>query len=308
MEVSSHALAEHRVEQVAFSEAIYTNLSHEHLDFHHSMANYAKAKANLFAMKTLKRVILNQDDDYVSQMAAAVPKGVATLTYGIKKPADVMARDCRLFIDGSEFKMSSPWGELAIFIPSLGEFNIYNSLAIATSLLADGHSLTVVEGLMSQLKPSPGRMEVLAKQPYVIVDYAHTPAALDNVLKTLLYFNKDKARKIWVVFGCGGDRDKTKRPLMGKVVSEQAQKVILTSDNPRHEDPEAIIQDIIVGIPTDVDVVSIVDRREAIHYALSSADREDIVLIAGKGHEDYQIVGDNRSRFSDQEEVKKILG
>ena len=161
---------------------------------------------------------------------------------------------------------------------------------------------------MSQLKPSPGRMEVLAKQPYVIVDYAHTPAALDNVLKTLLYFNKDKARKIWVVFGCGGDRDKTKRPLMGKVVSEQAQKVILTSDNPRHEDPEAIIQDIIVGIPTDVDVVSIVDRREAIHYALSSADREDIVLIAGKGHEDYQIVGDNRSRFSDQEEVKKILG
>ena len=142
----------------------------------------------------------------------------------------------------------------------------------------------------------------------MIVDYAHTPAALDNVLKTLLRLKADKSSKIWVVFGCGGDRDKTKRPLMGKVVSEQAERVILTSDNPRHEDPDAIIQDIIMGIPTNSDVTTIVDRREAIHYALQSADKDDIVLIAGKGHEDYQIVGDKRSVFSDQAEVRKFLG
>ena len=308
MEVSSHALSEHRVDHIAFREAIYTNLSHEHLDYHQTMASYAKAKAVLFSKTTLQWVLLNQDDTYVSQMAAVVPSSVQVLRYGIEQPADIRGQDCRLFIHGSEFTVTSPWGTQTVSIPSLGAFNIYNSLAVYGSLLAHGYSVADTVKVMGQLTASPGRMEIVAHQPYVIVDYAHTPAALDNVLKTLLCLKADKTSKIWVVFGCGGDRDKTKRPLMGKVVSEQAERVILTSDNPRHEDPDSIIQDIIVGIPTNADVTTIVDRREAIQYALQYASKNDIVLIAGKGHEDYQIVGDKRTVFSDQAEVRQYLG
>jgi UDP-N-acetylmuramoyl-L-alanyl-D-glutamate--2,6-diaminopimelate ligase len=308
MEVSSHALVKHRVDHIAFREAIYTNLSHEHLDYHQTMHNYAKAKAALFSKSTLQWVLLNQDDAYVSQMAGVVPPSVQAITYGIEQQADIRAYDCRLFIHGSEFTVASPWGTQTVSIPSLGAFNIYNSLAVYGSLLAHGYPLTNVVSVMAQLRSSLGRMEIVAQDPCVIVDYAHTPAALENVLKTLLRLKADRSSNIWVVFGCGGDRDKTKRPLMGKVVSEQAEKVILTSDNPRHEDPDAIIQDIIVGIPTNADVTTIVDRREAIQYALQAANKNDIVLIAGKGHEDYQIIGDTRYAFSDQAEVRKYIG
>lgn len=308
MEVSSIALTEHRVDQIAFREAIYTNLSHEHLDYHHSMGQYAKAKASLFAKSSLQWAILNQDDDFVEQMAAALQPGVRKITYGMLKAADVMANNLQLRLDGSEFSVSSPWGTETIRIPSLGKFNIYNSLAVYSSLLAHGYAMTDVLQVMGQLTASPGRMEIVAQKPYVIVDYAHTPAALDNVLKTLVYLKTNPSSKICVVFGCGGDRDKTKRPLMGQVVSDYAEKVILTSDNPRNEDPDAILQDIIVGIPTNKDVTTIVDRREAIQYALQSAEQHDIILIAGKGHEDYQIMGDKRTAFSDQQEVRAFLG
>ncbi len=308
MEVSSHALAEHRVDHIAFREAIYTNLSHEHLDYHHTLAEYARAKALLFARPSLEWVILNLDDEYVQSMVAAVQPGVRQFTYGIHHhSALVRATDYHLHIQGSRFTVESPWGRQVLTIPSLGLFNIYNSLAVYTSLLANDYAMADVADVMANLQSSPGRMEIVAHSPYVIVDYAHTPAALENVLKTVMRLKSSDAAKIWVVFGCGGDRDKTKRPLMGKIASEYATHVIITSDNPRHEDPGAIMQDILVGIPQGTPVTSIADRREAIHYAITAAARDDIVLIAGKGHEDYQIIGNQRLVFSDQDEVRRLM-
>ena len=308
MEVSSHALSEHRVDEIAFKEAIYTNLSHEHLDYHQTMASYAKAKASLFSKSSLQWVILNQDDDYVQTMAHAVPNTVQQFSYGLREKADVRAYNCKLYIHGSQFTVDSPWGRQELLIPSLGVFNIYNSLAVYTSLLANGYPIADVVAIMSLLSASPGRMEVVAQKPYVIVDYAHTPDALDNVLKTVLQLKSTPHAKIWVVFGCGGDRDKTKRPVMGRIASAAADQLILTNDNPRHEDPNSIVRDIQAGIPKGTPKMTILDRHTAIEYALQSAAEEDIVLIAGKGHEDYQIIGDERLFFSDQAEVRQILG
>ena len=161
--------------------------------------------------------------------------------------------------------------------------------------------------ILATLPATPGRMEIVAHKPYVIVDFAHTPAALENVLKTLVSLKSSNQVKLWVVFGCGGNRDKTKRPLMAKVVSELADHVVVTSDNPRHEDPETIIQDISAGLLSGASVTTLVDRREAIRFALSSAASEDIVLIAGKGHENYQIIGDDHLVFSDQDEVREFF-
>lgn len=307
MEVSSHALMQHRVDHVRFREAIYTNLSHEHLDYHQTMENYATAKAQLFAKPDLEWVVLNQDDPYVQHMAARVPKGVKQWTYGLGSAANVRAVNYKLFSHCSQFTVASPWGTHELTIPSLGLFNIYNSLAVFTSLLANGYPVQSVVEIMANLRTTPGRMEVVAHNPYVIVDFAHTPAALDNVLKAIVSLRASSAVKIWVVFGCGGNRDKTKRPLMAQIVSELADHVIITSDNPRQEDPDAIIQDILVGVKPGAAVTTIVDRREAIQHALQSAGKEDIVLIAGKGHENYQIVGEQHLHFSDQEEVRQFF-
>jgi UDP-N-acetylmuramoyl-L-alanyl-D-glutamate--2,6-diaminopimelate ligase len=307
MEVSSHALVQHRVDHVRFREAIYTNLSHEHLDYHPNMQAYAAAKSLLFAKPGLEWVVLNQDDDHMQQMAAAVSKEVRQWTYGIRNPADVRALDCQLLSHCSRFLIESPWGRHSLTLPNLGLFNISNSLAVYTSLMAHGYPVESVIEILPTLQTTPGRMEIVAHNPYVIVDFAHTPAALDNVLKTIVSLKSSPNVKIWVVFGCGGNRDKTKRPLMAKVVSEQADHVIVTSDNPRHEDPEAIIQDISVGLKPGAAVTTLVDRREAIQHALRSAGKEDIVLIAGKGHENYQIIGDQCFDFSDQDEVRQFL-
>ncbi|PJD90687.1 MAG: UDP-N-acetylmuramoyl-L-alanyl-D-glutamate--2,6-diaminopimelate ligase [Legionella sp.] len=308
MEVSSHALSEHRVDEIMFREAIYTNLSHEHLDYHETMASYANAKALLFGKSSLQWVILNQDDDHVQTMADAVPKTVQQFRYGLHHTSDVRASDCKLYIHGSQFLVDSPWGQQELRIPSLGLFNIYNSLAVYTSLLANGYSMTDVVAIMAKLHASPGRMEVVSQKPYVIVDYAHTPAALENVLKTVVQLKSHQHSKIWVVFGCGGDRDKTKRPLMGRIAGELAQELVLTNDNPRHEDPQTIIQDIQTGISAGTKVTVLLDRHTAIQFALQSADQEDIVVIAGKGHENYQIIGSERLVFSDQTEVRRVLG
>lgn len=307
MEVSSHALHQQRVDHIAFREAIYTNLSHEHLDYHQTMLAYAQAKASLFAKPSLKWVILNQDDPHMGTMAAGVPTGVQQWTYGIQKPADVRAVACHLYSHGTCFTVTSPWGRQEIKTPILGLFNIYNSLAVYTSLLAHGYSQQAVGEVMAILPATPGRMEIVAHNPYVIVDFAHTPAALENVMKAILDLRSSGQAKVWVVFGCGGNRDKTKRPLMGKIVSELADQMIVTSDNPRHEEPEAIIQDIVADIKSGAAVTTIINRAEAIHYALSSAARDDIVLIAGKGHEPYQIIGDEHLVFSDQDEVRRFF-
>ena len=305
MEVSSHALSLGRVEGIGFCQAIYTNLSHEHLDFHGSMEAYAKAKASLFAIPTVQCAVINQDDAYSTLMQQSVSPTCRLLTYGIDNAADVRAVTWETGMSGSIINIASPWGQHQLHTQSLGRFNLYNTLAVFTSLMASEiASVNAVVEVMSQLKPSPGRMEIVAQNPCVIVDYAHTPDALENVLLTLVEL---KPQALWVVFGCGGDRDRTKRPLMGRVASQYADFVVLTNDNPRSEDPDLIIKEIRQGMPEDSHLYSIADRREAIQHALNHANANDIILIAGKGHEDYQIIGSQRFAFSDQGVVREIL-
>jgi UDP-N-acetylmuramoyl-L-alanyl-D-glutamate--2,6-diaminopimelate ligase len=306
MEVSSHALSMGRVDCIDFSQAIYTNLSHEHLDFHQTLQAYAQAKASLFAWPSLKWAIINQDDQYSKLMGIKLPEKCHKLTYGLQKSCDVHTSNVNIQMTGSEFEIASPWGKQHVHVKALGMFNVYNSLAVYASLLAHGYPPNQIASVMAKLQASPGRMEMVLKEPCVLVDYAHTPDALENVLTTLVQLKNDSQNtgQIWVVFGCGGDRDKTKRPMMGKIASQYADQIILTSDNPRTEEPIKIIDDIAAGLLTKTNVISIVDREQAIHYALQHASYKDIILIAGKGHEAYQQIGHQRFAFSDQEVVR----
>lgn len=304
MEVSSHALSQGRVSAIEFNQAIFTNLSHDHLDYHENMQSYAQAKAKLFTFPSLKWAIINYDDPYGAEMAEHLPVMCQKLTYGLLEGCDVRALNTEIHMAGTEFDVSSPWGIHHIRSRSIGVFNIYNSLAVFTSLMANGCSEESVLKVMSQLHASPGRMEIVCQDPCVIVDYAHTPDALENVMSTLTQL---KQGKLWVVFGCGGDRDKTKRPLMGRIASQYADHVVITSDNPRHEAPDLIVDNIAQGILPHVKVDKILDRRAAIQHALDAAHKHDIVLVAGKGHEAYQQIGNQRLAFSDQAIVREYL-
>ncbi len=301
MEVSSHALTQQRVEGVAFKQAIYTNLSHEHLDYHHTMDAYARAKASLFAVPSLEWVVINADDAYAQRMCEPIPTNARLLRYGLSDDCDVRAQHLSMSIVGSVFEVITPQGEALVRVPSLGTFNVYNSLAVMSSLLAAGYTLSQVVETMAQVRAAPGRMEIVCDKPSVIVDYAHTPDALDNVLSTVAQLNPKGA--LWVVFGCGGNRDPSKRPVMGQVASQYATHVIVTNDNPRHEAPESIINDILQGGTSSRTMEVILDRKTAILHALTHAQPEDTIVIAGKGHEDYQIMGDERLHFSDQQVV-----
>ncbi|CEK11213.1 UDP-N-acetylmuramoyl-L-alanyl-D-glutamate--2,6-diaminopimelate ligase [Legionella hackeliae] len=305
MEVSSHALCQHRVDGIDFHQAIFTNLSHEHLDYHVTMEAYAEAKTLLFAKPTLKWAIVNQDDAYQHVMQNAITtSSCQVVSYGIKEAADVRALNLNLSLAGTSFDVVSPWGKVQLKINALGFFNIYNALAIFSSLAANGYPVETIASIMAKLRAAPGRMEIVSQEPYTIVDYAHTPDALENVLVTL---NKVKTNRIFVVFGCGGDRDKTKRPIMGKIAEQYGDMVIITSDNPRTEDPLTIIEEIEAGITNRSTVVKIADREQAIAKALSLAEKNDIIVVAGKGHEDYQQIGNIRHPFSDQLVIRQLI-
>lgn len=211
------------------------------------MAAYAAAKARLFSVPTLKSAIINSDDAHAVTMISELPPGCSLFTYGLQDHALVRAFNVRMGLSGSTFEVNSPWGLHAIKTRTLGLFNVYNSLAVFTSLMNQGYPADAVVSLMATLTASPGRMELISEKPCVMVDYAHTPDALENALMTLAPLKKGQ---LWVVFGCGGDRDRTKRPMMGSVVGRYADRIVLTSDNPRSEDPLAIIADIAVGIPS----------------------------------------------------------
>jgi UDP-N-acetylmuramoyl-L-alanyl-D-glutamate--2,6-diaminopimelate ligase len=303
MEVSSHALSQHRVDGIAFKQALFTNLTLDHLDYHHTMEAYADAKAQLFSNEHLKWAIINQDDEYSNRMVQVLKPHVKRISYGMKDNCDVKVIQWHTDIQGTVMTVSSPWGTHQIAIKALGQFNIYNALAVFSSLMVSGYPIEQVIKVMAELRAAPGRMEIVAQSPYVLVDYAHTPDALENVLTTL---NALKKGDLWVIFGCGGDRDKTKRPMMGKAASLYADKIVVTSDNPRSEAPEQIIEEIIDGIPQLIPIKKIVKREEAIAYALENAHEEDIILIAGKGHEAYQQIGSTKYSFSDQDVVKKL--
>lgn len=303
MEVSSHALSQHRVDGVHFKQAIFTNLTLEHLDYHHTMKEYARAKARLFRAPELEYALLNGDDPYYQDMQEGILPHVTTLTYGIKNQCDVQAIRWQTSIEGTEIEVQSPWGSHELKIKSLGQFNIYNSLAIFSSLIAHGYEPKAIIPVLLQVQPAPGRMELVEQSPYVLVDYAHTPDALDNALATLKELKKGR---LWVVFGCGGDRDKSKRPLMGQVAVLHADHIVITSDNPRTEVPENIIEEIAEGALGNKPITKLVNREEAIAFALNQADQDDIILIAGKGHEAYQQIGLVKHHFSDQEVVRRL--
>lgn len=305
MEVSSHALCQGRVDKIDFYSAIYTNLSHEHLDFHQTMDAYAEAKSTLFATPSLKCAIINQDDAYRLRMLEKISTTTRPITYGLHNPCDVRAMRWQISLTGTTLSVSSPWGSYDLAVKVLGTFNVYNTLAVFSSLLASEVAPADALAVMFQLHASPGRMEVVSKSPCVIVDYAHTPDALENVLTTLTQL---KQGRLAVVMGCGGDRDRAKRPMMGRIASQYADLVMITNDNPRTEDPAVIAKEIQQGLKPGVVARVQLDRAKAIEEALHSMGPTDILLIAGKGHEAYQLIGKERFDFSDQAVVRELVG
>jgi len=310
LEVSSHALEWGRVEGMRFDVTIFTNLTQDHLDFHGTMDRYLAAKSMLFRMpgKTDKPAvaILNSDDPASEHFRPMVPDYRKILTYALEHDADVTARDIKLLPDSNEFTLICPGGEFPTSLPIPGRHNILNVLASVAALIALKYKPQQIADAMRNLKAVPGRMEKIdSGQPFqVLVDYAHTPDALVNLFDAVRQITTGR---VIAVFGCGGDRDRSKRPIMGEAVSTRSDVTIVTSDNPRTEEPTSIIDDIIPGINQEAEYRIIPDRRTAIQMAIRIAASGDTVVIAGKGHEDYQIVGTEIKQFDDRDEALNAL-
>ncbi|MGE5197085.1 MAG: UDP-N-acetylmuramoyl-L-alanyl-D-glutamate--2,6-diaminopimelate ligase [Deltaproteobacteria bacterium] len=304
MEVSSHALDQGRTEGINFHSAIFTNLTQDHLDYHGTLENYFFAKSALFKkLPPASFAVINNDDSFSSRLKDETR--VEKVTYGLKAGAEVTAQDIRPEVSHTEFTLCSGRVQERIRTRLIGEHNVYNILAAASWAMKEGMTLTTIKSAFDKFNGVPGRLERIdfPGDFSVFVDYAHTDDALANVIRSL---RKISSGKIIVVFGCGGERDKTKRPKMGKVVSELADSAIITSDNPRSEPPEEIIDAIKSGISKGNYRV-IADRRDAIKESLSAAGVGDIVLVAGKGHENYQIFKDRTIDFDDREVIKECL-
>lgn len=295
MEVSSHGLSQGRVNGLPITTAVFTNLTQDHLDYHGTFSAYAEAKKQLFTMPSVATVIVNADDTNADFIVNAV-KNVQVLSYGLVKSADVQAIDIMAAANGTRFILTTPWGNAQIKSPLLGIFNIYNLLAAITVVLKQGEPLQTVVEAIEYLQPVAGRMQQLpiVDGIKVIVDFAHTP---DGLEQALLALRDHMVGRIWVVFGCGGDRDKQKRALMGAIAEDLADEVIITSDNPRSENPQMIISDIAAGCKNAA--YQILDRQEAIAFAIEQAQAGDCILIAGKGHETYQLIQDKALPFCD---------
>lgn len=309
MEVSSHGLHQGRVNGVAFDIAVLTNLSRDHLDYHETMEDYAAAKQKLFAWPGLGVAILNVDDAFGQSIADSLKvQNKPLLTYGLLQ-GDVRGTALQLHQQGLTMQVTTPQGEALINASVLGRFNAYNLLAVLATLLALDVNLHDAVDAIAKIKPVLGRMQQLGgdEKPLLVVDYAHTPDALTKVLSTLKeQLGDDGARgKLICVFGCGGDRDAGKRPLMGEVATKLADTVIVTSDNPRSEDPMQIIAQVMAGATGDCQVEA--DRASAITMAVNLACKGDIVLIAGKGHERYQEIAGLKVPFSDVEVAENAL-
>ena len=306
MEVSSHALKQSRVEGVDFRIAALTNITGDHLDYHRTMSDYVKSKRLLFeSLSKSNFAVLNSDDKFYNKFRKAARGKI--VTYGIEGKADFMATRIESDINGSRFFMETPKGSISIRTPLIGRHNVYNILTAASISFIEGIELNIISEAISRFNRMPGRLESVdaGQQFKVFIDYAHTHDALEKVLTGLRGLCSGR---IVVVFGCGGDRDRTKRPKMGKIASSLADHVILTNDNSRKEDPNAILRDIEKGFPRGFKAYKkISDRYKAIEEALKERGISDVVLIAGKGHEDYQIIGNRVFPFNDREATEKIL-
>lgn len=304
MEVSSHGLHQGRVKGVHFDVAVLTNLSRDHLDYHKTFEQYADAKKQLFLSEGLKFAVLNEDDAFGKSLKAELSGlGVSVLTYGIGH-GDISASRVNIENGRINFFVTTPFGQSDVSVRLIGQFNVYNTLAVLATLLVSEVSLVDAVEALTHLQPINGRMQLFGGDhlPLVVVDYAHTPDSLKNVLTALKGVAKGR---LVCVFGCGGDRDQGKREMMGQVASELADAVVVTSDNPRSENADAIIQAILAGVNGEYAVEE--NRAKAISVAINNAKLGDVVLIAGKGHEDYQEIAGVKHHFSDAEQVEKAL-
>ncbi len=306
MEVSSHALSQGRVNGVEFDTAVLTNLSRDHLDYHGDMQSYAAEKLKLFLTPGLKNIVLNLDDAFSEQIRTELNQQAAPVTYARQNSsADYSVSDIRLDNKGIHFKLQHNQQSWPVSTPLIGEFNIDNILAALAVLAVQGYPLKDIINAVNNLQTIPGRMERITiagqtQQPLIIIDYAHTPDALAKAIQAVRA-HTSKEGKLYCVFGCGGDRDQGKRPLMAQAAEEQADQLMITSDNPRSEDPEQIIKDISSGLKNTQKVWTETDRAQAIARVLKAAGSQDSVLIAGKGHETYQEINGTRFPFSDRD-------
>ena len=311
-EASSHALVQGRLSQIKTDVVVFTNLSRDHLDYHGTMEEYGEAKRLAMHLPGVRTIVLNADDEESLNWHEAKPESVQTVWYGLQSlPAEMsehrhcLATNVKYHPDGCQFTLVSSWGSREVSVPLLGEFNVYNLLAVITVMLVQGVRLDDVVALLPKVSPVAGRMEVFRFEQHanVIVDYAHSPDALEKALSSA---RAHTTGKLWCVFGCGGDRDKGKRPLMGKAAESAADHVVITTDNSRSEAPESIAKDIRAGLTTPQRAVDEPDRETAIRHCLDKAAPEDLILVAGKGHEDYQIIGDQKKNYNERAVVARL--
>jgi UDP-N-acetylmuramoyl-L-alanyl-D-glutamate--2,6-diaminopimelate ligase len=320
MEVSSHALHQGRVNGTAFDIAVFTNLTQDHLDYHGTFSAYEAAKARLFEWPDLRCVIINRDDEAGRRLMAKTHGKVRTIAYGIDAAiADAHKADAQLVAShihatpvGTAFQLSSDWGRADVEVATLGAFNVSNLLAVLGALLAADVPFAAALAELSKLEPVNGRMQRLggrlqSDEPLVVIDYAHTPDALEKTLDALRPIANARGGQLVCMFGCGGDRDATKRPLMGAIAARLADSIVVTSDNPRSEDPQSILDQIVAGMSGASNVRRIEDRASAILQAVRGASREDVVVLAGKGHEATQEVMGKKRAFSDQDHARLAL-
>ena len=315
MEVSSHGLDQGRVNGVAFTTAVLSNMATDHLDYHGTLDNYAAAKRRLFYTPGLGAAVINLDDEFGRKLAVEVRDHVCVWGYSLEKDISAYKDHADYFVNAQEIKpfergyhlsVSTPKGEACFDIPLLGRFNVSNALAVLSTLLVSQFSLDHAVSSLSAVSSVDGRVEIIAEpdKPVVVVDYAHTEQGLSAVCQSMREHFKGK---VWCVFGCGGDRDRSKRPLMAKVAEKYADRIIVTTDNPRHEDPQDIIDEVMTGFSSVENVEAVLDRRQAIDIAITNAQPGDVVLLAGKGHETSQIVGDVHIAFDDRRVAREFL-
>lgn len=305
MEVSSHGLDQGRAQSVSFDVAVFTNLTRDHLDYHGTMDAYGRAKARLFGLDTLNASVINLDDEYAQQLIG-IAKGALWSYSQTNQDADVYCENLELTSRGMRLNLVTPQGKALLVTDLVGHFNVSNLLAVVCVLMSQGVSLEQIVELAKKFQPVSGRMETFGGEgkPTVVVDYAHTGDALEKALSAVKHHCRGK---LYCVFGCGGDRDRGKRPEMASVAEQYSDFVVLTNDNPRTEDPERIIEDVMSGFASPYLVLVEKDREKAIRLAIGQAKPGDWVLVAGKGHEDYQDIQGVKYPFSDVEKVTKAL-
>lgn len=309
IEASSIGIVEHRLDGLKIDVALFTNFTRDHLDYHGSMEAYWEAKSSLFDWPGLRAAVVNLDDPQGAGLAARLRRRLALRTYSLDQPSDLQARDIGHTVQGLRFDVVEDGRAIPLRTRVIGQYNVSNLLAVIGGLRALGVPLGDAVRACEAVTPVPGRMQQIARAdaPLVVVDYAHTPDALDKALAALRPLVAARGGRLWCVFGCGGNRDATKRPLMGAIAERSADRVVVTSDNPRHEPPQAILDQIVAGIGRREHVRIVADRRAAIREAAAGADVADVILVAGKGHEDYQEVAGVKHPFSDVAEAEAAL-